>query len=81
MTPLEIARAWHSVSDRWFVRRNKSHDRRQWEVVHDWGGDLVSDETMKVVARYEDQDGAERKAALLENIARGTAVATAYSRS
>ena len=81
MTPLGIARAWWSVKDRWVVRRNKMHDKKQWEVVHDWGGDLISDETMKVVSRHETEEQAERKAERMEDAARGAAVIAALSQS
>ena len=74
MTPLEIARAWWSVKDEWIVRRNKAHDRKQWEVVHDWGGQLVSEATQKVVGRYDTDEGAQKLAQRLEDVARGAAV-------
>lgn len=77
MTPLAIARAWWSVKDEWIVRRNKMHDRKQWEVVHDWGGKLVSETTMKVVSRHETQEQADHKAERLEDAARGAAVLAA----
>ena len=77
MTPQEVARAWHSVKDEWIVRRNKMHDSRQWEVVHDWGGELVSDETMKVISRHETMEQAKLKAKRLEDGARGAAVLAA----
>lgn len=81
MTPLEVARAWYSVTDRWIVRRNKMHDRKQWEVVHDWGGDLISDDTMKIVGRHETEDAADRKAKRLEDAARGAAVLSTFGQS
>ena len=74
MTPEKVAKAWHSVTDRWIVRRNKMHDTRQWEVVHDWGGDLVSDDTMKVVERFHIQEDADELAEKLYDEARGKAV-------
>lgn len=74
MTPAEVAAAWHSVTDEWIVRRNKMHDERQWEVVHDWGGDIISDDTQKVVARYHTEREATENADRLEDEARGTAV-------
>jgi hypothetical protein len=74
MTPLEIARAWWSVKDEWIVRRNKMHDHKQWEVVHAWGGKLISEETQKIVGRHETEEAAERKAERLEDSARGAAV-------
>ena len=81
MTPFEIARAWYSVKDEWIVRRNKMYDRKQWEVVHDWGGPVISEETMKVISRHETQEQADRKAERLEDSARGAAVLAALSRS
>lgn len=78
MTPRDIARAWYSVTDRWIVRQNKMHDERQWEVVHDWGGDLISDSTMKVVRRFHEERQAEALARRLEDEARGAAVLRAF---
>ena len=80
MTPKEVADAWHSVEDRWIARRNKMHDIRQWEVVHDWGKNIVSDDTMKVVGRFETLAGAQARAEKLENEARGAAVLAALPR-
>jgi hypothetical protein len=79
MTPLEIAKAWWSVQDRWFTRRNKMHDSKQYEVVHDWGRDLISENTMKVLSRHETQELAEKRAKILEDAARGAAVLAALS--
>ena len=37
-----------------FTRRNKMHDERQWEVVHDIDPDgPVSDDSIRVIARFE----------------------------
>lgn len=80
MTPKEVATAWHSVADRWITRRNKMHDSRQWEVVHDWGVDVISESTMKVVGRFETLAAAKAKADKLEDEARGTAVLAALPR-
>jgi len=74
MTPREVAEAWYSVTDRWIVRRNKMHDERQWEVVHDWGGDIMSDETIRLIRRFGEQRQAEALARRLEDEARGNAV-------
>jgi len=79
MTPIEIAKAWYSVTDRWIDRRNKAHDERQWEVVHDWGGELVSDKKMKVVGRFWNQEAAQTYARTCEDEARGEAVLRALS--
>lgn len=76
-TPGDVYRAWYSVTDQWIVRRNKMHDERQWEVVHDWGGDLVSDDTQKVVRRFREQRQAEAAARRFDDMARGTAVLVA----
>lgn len=81
MSPKEIAKAWHSVKDQWVVRRNKMHDSRQWEVVHDWGLDIVDEATMKVVGRHDSSIMADRQAKRLEDEARGAAVLAALSRS
>jgi hypothetical protein len=78
-TPEYIARAWHSVTDRWVVRRNKEHDERQWEVVHDWGGDVIDDDTMATIGRYSTQERAEQRARKEEDKARGPAVLRALS--
>lgn len=78
-SPQEVAKAWHSVEDRWFVRRNKMHDSRQWEVVHDWGRDIISDDTMKVVGRHDNSITADLQAKRLEDDARGAAVLAALS--
>ena len=67
------------VKDEWIVRRNKLHDKKQWEVVHDWGRALVSDRTMKVISRHETQEQAEKKAERMEDSARGAAVLSALS--
>lgn len=80
MTPVEVARAWWSVKDQWIVRRNKMHDDQQWEVVHDWGRDVVSEETMKVVGRHDSEILAIRHATNLENKARGAAVLARLAR-
>jgi hypothetical protein len=70
-----VAEAWHNVTGRWIVRRNKMHnDGKQWEVVHDWGGDLISDDTQKVLRRYGTEERAERFARECEDEARGNAV-------
>jgi hypothetical protein len=79
MTPLAIARAWWSVKDEWIVQRNKMRDRKQWEVVHNWGGYLISESTMKVVSRHETDEQAAKKAERLEDAARGAAVLKAFS--
>jgi H2-forming N5,N10-methylenetetrahydromethanopterin dehydrogenase-like enzyme len=76
---IQVAKAWHSVTDEWIVRRNKMHDKRQWEVVHDWGGDIVSDDTQRVVGRFSTNGPAEKHARKLEDIARATAVLRALS--
>lgn len=79
-SPLQIARAWHGVTDRWIVRRDKMHDTKQWEVVHDWGRDLISDDTMKVVGRFHTGDEADKLQQKLENAARGAAVLKLFKR-
>jgi len=77
LTAEAIIEAWYSVTDRWFTRRNKAHDERQWEVVHDWGGDLISDKTMKVVGRFETGAQADHEAQYLQDAARAEAVLSA----
>ena len=82
MTPLAIARAWWSVKDEWIVRRNKMHDRKQWEVVHTWHVDnVISESTMKVVSRHYTDEQATMKADRLEDAARGAAVLAALSKA
>lgn len=78
MTPKQVAKAWHSVTAEWIYRRNKMHDTKQWEVVHNWGGDCIDDATMKVVGRFQTQEEAERFARRLEDEARGQAVLDAF---
>lgn len=78
-TPEYIAKAWHSVTDQWIVRRNKMHDERQWEVVHDWGDNLIGEDTMRLIGRYSTQERAEKRARKQEDNARGTAVLRALS--
>lgn len=75
MNATEIAKAWHSVADEWIVRRNKMNGAgQQWEVVHDWGGELVSEDTQKIIAKYPTEELAKRRAKRSEDYARGTAV-------
>ena len=70
-----IIDAWHGLADRWIARRNKMHgDGRQWEVAHDWGGDVISDETQRVVERFTSERDAHALADKLENEARARAV-------
>jgi hypothetical protein len=71
---VEVARAWASVKDAWIVRRNKMRATQQWEVVHDWGVTLVSEETQKVLRRFTLQDSAVIYANKCEAKARGNAV-------
>lgn len=78
-SPRDVMEAWNSVTDEWIVRRNKDYRVKQWEVVHDWGGDLISDETMKVVARFASEEAAEDRARFLEDYARGAAVLSALA--
>ena len=80
MTPLQIAKAWYSVKDEWIVRRNKMLQRRQWEVVHDWGHGVVSDDTQKVVSRHYLEKTADQHAARQEKQARGEAVLAAFEK-
>lgn len=70
----DIAEAWNSVTDRWIVRRDKSYAVRQWAVVHDWGDDVVSAATQRIVGRYKWADTALDRAKWLEEHARGCAV-------
>jgi hypothetical protein len=77
MTPYthrDIADAWNSVTDLWIVRRNTSRAVRQWEIVHDWGGDLISDDTQKIVGLFKSKEAAEWRAEFLEQYARAEAV-------
>lgn len=79
-TALQIAEAWHSVTDEWIVRRNK-YETRQWEVVHTWHVDnLISENTMKVVACHTTKEKAEQTAKLCEDLARGAAVLAALEK-
>ena len=74
LTARQIATAWHSVTDEWIVRRNKGRETKQWEVVHDWGGDVVSEDTRKVLRRFDIPRNADDFAARCEDEARGKAV-------
>jgi hypothetical protein len=71
--PGDIARAWNSVTDEWWVRRNK-RQAEPWEVVHHWGGDVISDSTMRVLKNFADKADAEAYAKGLEEITREQAV-------
>lgn len=73
-----IVKAWHSVKDEWIVR-HEYDGPRHWVVVHNWGGNLISDDTMKIVSRHYTEDAADRRAWILENRARGGAVLKALS--
>ena len=79
-TPEQIAEAWHGITDRWIVRRNKAWDTRQWEVVHDWGGDVIAAETMKLIERFSHMDDATLLADKLENEARANAVLALFNK-
>lgn len=74
LKPSDIVAAWFSVKDEWIVRRNKARTRHQWEVVRDWGGGLISDETQHVITVYDNQGKALDLAEVLENTARAEAV-------
>lgn len=74
LSATDIATAWYSVKDSWIVRRNKMREAYQWEVVHDWGGVVISEETMKVEGWHATQYEALAAARLLEDEARGEAV-------
>lgn len=75
LTTDDILIAWNSVTDRWISRRNKTYnDGRQYEVIHDWGGDAIGDAKMKVVGRYENHEHACERATHLEGHARAQAV-------
>ncbi len=74
-TPQQIAAAWHGVTDRWIVRQHwKYKDGRQWEVVHDWGVDVIDDATMELIDRFGSSEEAQVLADKLEDEARGRAV-------
>jgi hypothetical protein len=68
-----VSRAWHSVKDEW-ITRQEYDGPRYWAVVHNWGGDLIDDDTMKIVSRHYTNDAAKAAATKLENAARGAAV-------
>lgn len=78
MTALEVAEAWHSVTDEWFVRLYKGKPR-PWQVCC-LSGDVISDETLKVVGSYSSDFVANRRRDGLENQARGAAVIRAMRR-
>lgn len=75
----KIIDAWHSVTDEWIVRRNKSRSP-QWEVLHSWGDPTIIDEgTQKVVKRFENEHAAHEHRDDLENLARASAVQSMFS--
>lgn len=71
-----VARAWHSVKDEW-VTRHEYEGSRRWSVVHNWGGNLISEDTMKIVSRHYTQEAADARASKLESAARAAAVLAA----
>lgn len=68
-----VAKAWHSVKDEW-ITRHEYEGTRRWSVVHNWGGNVIADETMKIVSRHYTQEAAEKRAFNLEAHARAAAV-------
>ena len=72
MTPLEIAEAWNSVTDEFFVRCYKGKEK-PWQVCH-LSGNVISDATLKVISSHGSQSMAERHRERRENEARGKAV-------
>lgn len=66
----EIIDAWNDNNDRvWFSRYNKMIDVKigQYEVIEDWGGEVVSDETRLVVGNFHSQDEADNEVKRLKN--------------
>lgn len=72
-----VAKGWNSITDRWFVRLNKMHNSQQWEVVHDWGVNVISENTMKVISRHHLMVDAKADAKGLEDAARARAAIAA----
>ena len=69
-----VSDAWEGVTDRWITRRHwKYDDGRQWEVVHDWGVDVIDEATMALVERFHRIEEADDLAEELEAEARATA--------
>lgn len=81
ITPFDIAEAWNGVRDEWIVRRNKSNAVMRWQIVHDWGREIVSDETQRIVGHFKTRESADARAIFLENHARGAAVVQMLERS
>lgn len=71
-----VAQAWHSVKDTWDTHQVYEGPRR-WVVTHSWGGNVIADDTMKIVSRHYTQSAAEARAVKLENAARAAAVLAA----
>ncbi len=73
-TARQVARAWNGIKQEYGVRRNKAHDDgKQFEVYCLFPGP-ISDDTLKILARYEDQEAAENRADSLDDDARAKAV-------
>ena len=67
-----IARAWHSVPDRWVVRRNKGRSlHAQWEAVHVGLKNNGSDDTLLGV--FATQASAELETRMHEDQVRAAA--------
>ncbi len=74
-TEQDIISAWFSVADEWIARKNKTYsDGFMFEVIHDWGGDIIADETQELLKRFATQDEATLYAHMCENKARARAV-------
>lgn len=67
-----IAEAWNSVTDEWITRLAMS--KRYYEVVHNWGGGHISEDTMKIIGEADTLDVAEDIAQEADNLARARAV-------
>jgi hypothetical protein len=71
----DVIEAWHSVSDVWIVRANKTHgDGRPYEVVRHKDGQLVGDDYMTVVGRFADIESAMSYGEECNDRARASAV-------
>lgn len=73
-TPKQVARAWHTILQEYSTRRNKAHDTKQWEVYTWVIGQPMSEESVKVLARFHTPDEALNACESLENDARAKAV-------
>lgn len=74
ITAQDIRDAWTGVEMDWIVRRNKEHAKDQYEVIKDWGGDVISEETMELVGRFATYEEGNEYAKQADELLRAQAV-------